>query len=1089
MNKLYASPLRVYFCLGIIAIAGIFAGLRLPVSLFPNSAKPLIGVNVSYGDATAEEFLNNYGRALESQLKGISTDRLEVEQLTSSYEASGVDYKVQFKWGAEPKAALREVESIVNSFGGRLPKDIRDSINIWARNDNSGFLAVSFYSQTRDLDALYELLEPLLVPKLTKVQDAQNPDLWNPSRKEVRIELVPETMASLGLLPKDIDKALQGALAGYAGGSVTIGTQRLSVQMPRASRAVEDLRTVLISTPSGRLVHLGDIARIDLGPQTSHAQSFKTSGAPSLILFAQPRPGGNVKRMSEDILEIVRAVAPTLPKDVEYRVLVDPSEFIRSAVNNVFHEVILGALLAVGVLFLFIGSLRNVITAAIEIPLSMVLAFILMKVSGMNLNLISLGGLALSAGMNVDASVVVMENIFRHFESVKGPIAFSERLEILSRAVSEVRFSVIASTIASLVVFLPLAFTSDLSYAILGDLAKTVVFSHGFSAIVALVLVPTVRLHLMSRPGGDSHPVSPIEKHIKRLEDLYGHALSAFIGSATLKRATYGGVVGLLLLLALFVLPRLPKEILGTPDTDWMMLGVNTKGNTLLRQMESQAEEVEARLLSKFGSKIQYTFNQISGPNRAWIMSRLKSKRDMTEVWHGLEAEFSNTPLVKHWVAPWNPAELPIPNPPQMRIAVRGGSLAARARVTQELDDLLETNKVFPNLSTSPDVSRRENIFISPHLEQWQALWSSGARILPSDLADLARVATNGRKAGEFQVGGRLTNIMLRFPESSVENIETLAALPVGVGSKLVPLKALASVSVSEVDPPIYREDERELFLIEGKQSEEKKQLADGSLRQALELVNKWKQEHSAETSQVSILFDDAEKDLHEALQQLGTAVALSVLLIFLTLVLQFGDIVNSGLVLVAVPLGFIGVLLSLFIFRSTLSLNSILGVILLNGISVANSIILVDFLKRLVGEGMSPREAAALAARKRLRPILITSATTVLGMLPIAFGMGEGGRILQPLGIAVTGGLWFSMGLTLFIVPALQVAYLERRAKHVMRSNAALASEIAALNRDSLGAIAALRTGLASSASQMHERLSATFKRAYRMPPPDQWQ
>ena len=180
----------------------------------------------------------------------------------------------------------------------------------------------------------------------------------------------------------------------------------------------------------------------------------------------------------------------------------------------------------------------------------------------------------------------------------------------------------------------------------------------------------------------------------------------------------------------------------------------------------------------------------------------------------------------------------------------------------------------------------------------------------------------------------------------------------------------------------------------------------------------------------------DPDIELNQAIEQLKWAMFLSITLVFLTIVLQFGDVVHSLLVLVAIPLGVIGVLLSLWIFKSTLSLNSVLGVILLNGISVANSIILVDFMKRLVDEGMPARLAAVTAARARLRPILMTSLTTVLGMLPIALGMGEGGRILQPLGIAVSGGLWVSMSLTLFVVPALQVSYMEyKEAKKITKA------------------------------------------------------
>ena len=1039
MNKLYASPLRVYLLLGVLALVGIYCGLKLPVSLFPNSAKPEVVVNISYGDSTTEEFLNTYGLTIESQLHSIRTEGAEISQVRAYYRRESVRYELEFNWGTPPREALKEVQLLVNSFAARLPLEMRDSVSVWSNSENSGFLAVSFYSPTRSLDDLYNLLEPVLIPPVAKVADAQEPELWNPTRKEIRVELNPEKLASLQLFPRDIADSITTSLSGHNGGSVTIGTRQYNVAMPRAVNTVDDLNRSPVTTPSGQQVHLSDVAKIDFGPNSASARSFKTSGAPSLILFADPRPGGNVKRMAEDILAAVNKVMPTLPKDIQYRILVDPSEFIRAAINNVFHEVLIGALLAVLVLFLFIGSFRNTITAAIEIPLSMVLAFILMRFSGMNLNLISLGGLALSAGMNVDASVVVMENIFRHFDDAreKSPeksnasLDFEAKLKIIVQAVREVRFAVIASTVASLVVFLPLAFTSDLSYAILGDLAKTVVFSHGFSAFVALILVPTVRLHLMSR-GGEKHFQSPIDSSIRWLENTYIRLLSVFIKSRPAKLIAVAGATSALLLLLFTVLPNLPKEVIGTPDTEWTYLSINTSGNTLTKQMESQVEEIESQLLTKFGPRILYTFTQIQGPNNASIMSRLKDKNEMMKVWKDMEAYFTNTPFVKYDVHSWNPAELPIPDPPQLRITVRDGEVGERSRIADELQELIEQKQVFPHSWTDPDSGYRENIVIRPRTEQWAALQKGKFSVLPADLADLSRVATSGRRVGRLQIDGKLTDINIRFPQDYIRTAEEISSLPLGVGSRLLPLKALAQVGLEAVPPTVYREDERGLFVVWGKENHDEKSKGPADLAKMHVLIDQWQKKQAEKPLTVAtpaVSFEDAEKELHEALHQLGGAVGLSILLIFLTLVIQFGDIVNALLVLVAVPLGIIGVLVSLFVFRSTLSLNSILGVILLNGIAVANSIILVDFLKRLVDRGLTPFEAAIEAGKKRLRPILITSLTTILGMLPIALGLGQGGRILQPLGIAVSGGLWVSMGLTLFAVPALQVAYLEWRA------------------------------------------------------------
>jgi HAE1 family hydrophobic/amphiphilic exporter-1 len=1029
LSRLYASPLRVYLLLGALALMGLYCGFQLPVSLFPNSSKPKITVMIPYGGATPDEFLLSYGKDLEDQLKKITTDKVEVEKVTAMYGPHQARYDLEFKWGAEPRDANREVLFVVNSYAARFPTEIRDSLNVWINSDNAGFIAVSYFSEERSLDDLYNLLEPLMTPKLSQVKDALDPGFYNPEGKEIRIDLNPAAMAPLQLLPKDVEAAVAESLPSRGGGSITIGTRQFSIQMPRAAGNEDQVRNIVIVTPSGRAVHLSDIANVTAAPQTVHQRSFKTNGAASIIMFADPRPGGNIKKMAEDVIKVVEETQPTLPKDVQYRVLVDPSQFIRSAVNNVLREVFIAAFLAVIVLFVFIGSLRNVITAAIEIPISMVLAFILMRLSGMNLNLISLGGLALSAGMNVDASVVVMENIFRHFEMNPGPHSYESRLRLLVQAVKEVQFPIIASTISSLVVFLPLTFTSDLSYAILGDLAKAVVFSHGFSAIVALILVPTVRLQLMAG-GGSTHSHSPIEGQLKRLENGYGWALSHFLGRPWAKWAAYGSLGLVLAGLVVFILPRLEREVVGRPDTDWMMLHIDTSGNTMIRQMEVQVDEIERDYLAKFGNRIQYTFVEVEGANFGTIMGRLKDKGDMRDIWKEMQAHFADTPFVKYKVEPWNPSELPIPDPPHLRLAVRGGNSEDRAKVAEELNTLLKEKKIFERAWSEPNSRPNKAILIDPHAEQWAMLKKSGQRVGYGDVMDMLRIGTDGKKIGTLPYRNRTIDILLHYPQNLVSSFEDVASLPIGLSSKLVPLRALAEVNFSPAPYPIRREEGRELFLVEARKDVGHETEIAPAVEKTKTMVADWTTTHEAQIRDkgLTIVTEDPAIDLTDAIHQLGLAVALSIFLIFITLLIQFGTVIEPLLVLVSVPLGFIGVLASLWICGSTLSLNSILGVILLNGIAVANSIILVDFVKRLVAEGRSPREAAVEAARKRLRPILITSLTTVLGMLPVAFGLGEGGRILQPLGIAVSGGLWISMALTLFLVPALQVSYLEWR-------------------------------------------------------------
>jgi hydrophobic/amphiphilic exporter-1 (mainly G- bacteria), HAE1 family len=1026
-KSIYSEPLRIYVGLALLAVLGLFCGSLLPVSLFPNSSKPDVRIWVNYGDSTAEEFLKQFGGDLENRLKSLVTEQVKVSEVAATYDSNGAFYKVDFNWGNPPALAEREVQRLVDSWSARVDEKIRNSIGVWLDNESSGFFAASFFSEKRSLDELYNLLEPVYLNRIAQVPDASQPELWNPARKEIKVELKPDALVSLQLLPSDVERAIGQGLKSFDGGSVSVGQNQLHITLPRPIKDLQQLASVPITSRSGRVVHLGDIAKIDFGLKSKASRIIKTSGSTSILLFATPKAGGNIKKMSEDLLAIIKDGQKTLPRDVQVKILVDPSEFIGSAIKNVFHEVAIGSLLAVTILFIFIGSLKNVATAAIEIPLSLVLAFILMKLFNVNLNLISLGGLALSAGMNVDASVVVMENIFRHFEPYKGQrLSQAEKVGVVRKAVAEVQVPIIASTIASLVVFVPLLLTSDLSYGILGDLAKAVVFSHAFSAGVALLLVPTVRLHLLSGNDEIKPHSSYFEKYLVRLDNLYEATLRHLVERKFIRWGIYISVITLLPVLIVTVLPKLPREVVGIPDTDMLVLSVSSMGNTKIRQMETISDEVEKRLLDKFSAEVDYTFTQINGVNRSTIIPRLKNKSHMAELVAALEKEFVNTPQLKFTVDQFNPSELPIPDPPALKISVRGGEVAARRDAALEVKDLLEGSQIYSRVTTEPSVERQKGVSLIANLDQWPALQS---QLSMQELVSYVRTTLEGRWVGDLDVDGQETGIFLRFPDELIKTTENIESLPIGINGKIVPLKSFFKVNVVDVPPPVFHKNGDELFNIFGHVQASEKATSSVQQKKGETLVKDWQAKNKLAPG-VTVSVDDAGKDITEAINQLGMAIAGSVLLIFIVLLFQFGSVAEPLLILVAVPLGFIGVLTSLFVFKSTLSLNSALGVILLNGIAVNNSIILVDFTKRLWEAGQTPLAAALSAARLRLRPILITSLTSILGMMPIALGLGEGGKILQPLGIAVSGGLWISMLLTLLIVPLLQVAYLSNRVR-----------------------------------------------------------
>lgn len=1029
MEKLYSSPFRLLIIVTLLTTLGALAGLRLPISLFPNSSKPTIWVGMSYGTLNTDEFVSLYGSRVESVLGGLSSPGLEVEKVISDYSRNRVNYQVEFGWGADPKEAIREIQTSINGITASFPREIRDSVgvNFWSRS--SGMIAITFFSPSLSLEELFKVLEPAIMPRLALVSDADNPSLWNPARKEIKIEPRMEIMAGLGLFPRDIERALERGLEGYVGGTLQVGTNSLQIQMPRRLETLRDLGSLLVTTPSGRQVHLSEVAHIDLSEAIESNQVFKTNSTKSIILIATPRSGANVKEMSERIIDLVDDVMTTLPSDIEYRLIVDPSEFIRSSIRNVTKEVILAALIAALVLFVFIGSVRNTITAAFEIPLSMILAFLMMYLFEMNINLISLGGLALAAGMNVDAAVVVMENIFRHIQKHPNVQSIQDRSKLVAKAVAEVRLPIIASTLSTLVVFGPLMFTQNLTNAILGDLAKAVVFSHSFALLVALFVVPTVRLGLMNRgQAGYPIPVSPINKPLLQLEKTYESILRFFLGNKRAVVLLLVGVPVVGLLLFSFALPRLEREIIGKPDTDWLIVGINTQGNTLISQMETISGELEVDLLEHFGHEIQYTFNQIQRPNNATLMLRLNNKRDMERVQGDIENHLQNTPDVFYWVGSWNPAELPIPEFSDFKLVLRGGSLQDRTSLAEDVMTSLQEHEIYSRFSSRPGLRRQEQVVVVPHYERWSPLVELGANFSPYDLLDLMRVITQGKPYRTVPLADEEFMITLRYPLGEFNSVESLRGIPLRVGEKVVPLAAVADIYVDREPPSLYRKNGAELIIIEGTQNKSDRANMKEREAQARSFIEEYlaSDPHARLELKTNpmLAIEDSREELTQAMGQASSALIASIILIFFTLLFQFTSIPHTLIVMSAIPFALVGGTLSLFIFQSPLSLNAALGIILLNGIAVNNSIMLVDFIRRFKREGYDDLTAIIEASKSRLRPILITSLTTIIGMLPIALGQGDGGKILQPLGVAVCGGLWLSMLFTLIFVPILESLY-----------------------------------------------------------------
>lgn len=1019
LKSIFGNPKRLFVCLAIVVGLGIYAGFTLPVSMYPATSKPSVRMWVPYGTYSSDKFREDFGKTIESRITKITNSEIKVSETYVFYEEHGAYFEIDFDWNTPFDLAKKEVDAVAASITGVLPKEISDGLSVWQRNRNSGFFAASVYSKEIGLKELYDITQPILQPKLDKILDAEQAVLWNPERYSINVKLYPDKLAQYGIYPSLIKRQIKDSLYSFTGSNLKLGNgnQNQRFEVSASVKTVEELADLKIRIGK-KIVFLKELAEVDYGKDLHRERSFKTNGLSSLILFARPKSGANVKKMSEDILRVMAESKLELPKSLKTKLIVDPAAAINKSILNLIKDVFVAAAMAVLVLYLFIGGIKNVGTAAIEIPLSMIISFIAMKMAGMNLNLISLGGLALAAGMNVDASVVVLENIFKHrqnwLKQGKSCTTFKERLSLVHTAVSEVALPIMLSITTTLIVFIPMAFTSDLTNAILGDLARAVIFSHAVSGFIALIVVPTVRVLMLK---SYSPTIPPLEKPYNKFQAIYEKALIKVLRFKFNKITSILVPFLLLGLLVITILPNLPKEVIGKPGSDWIYMSINAYDTKSGRHMENIMQEAESKALALIGGKVDYTWFEKNSRNNGQLMFKLFNRSDMKEIEKILKDNFENTPSRYFNIGDWNPAELPLPNEKHFDLNIKGNKSDIFITASKVNSFLREENS-YERFRHTPSLGKNYYFNFSPNKDVMLNLNANNYNVNLQDIAEVSKISESPVNVGVLDYNKSITDIKLSLHDKRYTNADSLMAYPLNLNNVVIPLSALGSFETIKRPGTIFVKDGQPLIRIRAYLDENKKDwekiYESVSKKLEAEIPNLTKGTKS------TIQIKYPQQELKDSLSQLTNSLIFSLVLIFFILWMQFQSVKQVSVIMMTIPLGIIGVLTSLWLFDSYLSLNSALGIILLNGITVNNSILLTEVTNSLRAKGLRGEDLIITAVRKRLRPILITSLTTILGMFPVALGLGDGGKILQPLGIAVTCGLFLATSLSIFIVPTL---------------------------------------------------------------------
>ena len=1011
-------PVAVVMLALAVAVPGLFAVFGLRTDLLPPIIYPSIAVRVNDPGVPARIMEDQVTRQLEEQL-AITEGASGIESHTRRGR-SAVD--LFFPYGTDIDEALRDASTRLDRAKRFLPNSIDPPI-IYKRDPSQApVMELVVSSRHLPLSELLGWTDYRLARRLVNLPGVAAAEVGGGAPEEVWAELDPERLAAAGLSYADVSNAIEEHNQDAAAGRIVTGGRELSSRVFGRARALDALRAIpLRKRPEaqpdaqgpGRALTLGDVARVRLSPGRE-ALRIRLNGTPGVKVSIQKQPQANTVAVVDRVhaqLDRMREQG-LMPADVEIRRVNDQAVFIRHALDNAASAAGMGATLAMLVVYLFLGDLRRTLVVGTAIPLALLVTFLLMKLTGLTLNLMTLGGLALGVGLLVDSTIVMLENIQRHQRRGEPD------LEAATHAAQEVTSPIVASTTTNLAAVLPFLFISGLTGLLFRELIFTLAASIAASMLVALTLVPSLAARIRER-----HSTG-----LRRIADRL---------TAMLQRA-YGGLTERLIrvpwLAPLVLAPALGwagytlsvKDFVFLPPVDEGQALIRLKGDPgmELERMDRAAAALEERLLRR--PEVDTLFTQVGGwvygrtqwlsSNRASIAVQLvpRNERDVdTAAWVERVLAEDIEPMAEPGIRITARVRGRVRGlrigrgEDDLNLRIAGPDLAELARLGDRVVERLRSIEGVRHVGhTYQNLDEELKIHLDP-------VRAARLGIHAADVARALRIALDGVVATAFYRQDRRLDVRLRLPEGYVDHLDALHDVIVEVRDGTpIRVRDVAQLEIASSPATIYRDRQTRTVEISAALTGERS-LAEVAADARAALAG-------LELPPGYVLYDDGALDKQAEARHLARLLlGLALFLVFVVMAVQYESLRNPLVILLSVPFALIGVMLGLQVQALPLSMPVWLGVIMLAGIVVNNAIVLVEQVEIERESGRTMTDALARAARHRLRPILMTTLTTVVGMLPLALGHGEGAEMLQPLAVVIVWGLSFSMLVSLWLVPS----------------------------------------------------------------------
>ncbi len=1011
-------PIMTSLCFLAVIILGLFSAIKLPIDLYPDIDTNTIMIMTYYTGASAEDIENNVTRPLENVLNSVE----HLKHVTSNSRENVSVITLEFEYGHDIDALTNNVRDKLDMVSNSLPDEAQTPILFKFSTDMIPILLLSVQAEESQ-QALYKILDDNVANPLARIDGVGTVSIAGAPQREINIYMDPQKMEAYNLSPTQVASAISAENHNVTNGTVDVGTQTFTVRVEGEFDDPRQMLNVIVGSRDGINIYLRDVARIVDNVEERSQKTF-TNGTQGAMIIVQKQSGANSVEISNKVMDMLPTLQKNLPSDVKLGIIVNTSDNIMNTIGTLKETIIFAMIFVALVVFIFLGRWRATTIIVITIPMSLIASFIYLYGTGGSFNMISLSCLSIAIGNVVDDAIVVLENVTTHIERGSAP------KQAAIHATNEVAISVIASTLTMIAVFFPLTMVTGMSGVLFKQLGWMMCIIMTISTTSALSFTPMLCSQMLRLQKKQSKVFKtfygPIGQALDRLDTWYERRINWAVRHRwTIVAGSFG----------LFIISLVIAGVVGIkseffPANDSGRIGVTLQLpiGTRVEMSEDLAKSLVQKWQERYGADMQscnFTVGQ-AGDDNTWaslsdngthivsfnIMMVPSNQREkgLAQICDEMRADLKQIPdLAKYQVnLGGNNSARGMGGQATATFEIYGYDLDATRELAEEMAAKFRESEMITQVNISRSDFQPEIVvnFDRDKLAQ-QGIGLASA-------ANAVRSLIYGSVMSRYREDGEEYDIKVRYEPTarvSIEDIENM--IITNSQGQNVRIRDIASVSESAIPPTIERKDRQRIVTVSAV-------LADGyALSEGVELGESFYDQMDIPNG-VTIQVAGSYEDQQDSNRDLGTLGILIILLVFIVIAAQFESLTYPFIIILSVPFAFSGIILALVMTGTTLNIMSMLGGIMLIGIVVKNGIVLIDYTQLLRERGIGLIRAAVMAARSRLRPILMTSLTTILGMLPMAISHGVGAEMWRPLGVAVIGGLTVSTVLTLIYVPSM---------------------------------------------------------------------